>query len=116
LVGDDKSATAAAAKYKDSLQIARTVKLGKAKETGDAEFFVMLSNTGATTTIEGVHFISGDEKMKSYADALRTAKYGVSFPDGTPVRFLRRGGLSCSKVTGECIFVLFLPEDVRSVN
>jgi hypothetical protein len=38
------------------------------------------------------------------------------FPDSTPVKVLRRGILSCSTATGSCMFVLVLPDDVRTVD
>jgi hypothetical protein len=33
-----------------------------------------------------------------------------------PTQILRRGTLSCSSNTGECEFVMMLPEDVHSVD
>ena len=117
LVGADSKVTAATDKYHDEPQAERTVKLGKvAEETGSAEFFVMLAGGGSGTSVEGVKFVSGDDKLKVFTEALRSAKYGLTFPDDTPTKILRRGVLGCSKTTGECNFVLLLPEDVRSVN
>ena len=101
----------------NSLQDLRTIHLGKAKETGNADFFVLLSSgSGAKASVEGVKFISGDEKLKNFTDALRSADYHVTFPDDTPVKILRRGILSCSTTTGDCTFVLVLPDDVRTVD
>jgi Flp pilus assembly protein TadD len=118
LLGDDAKVDAAVTKYKDELQKVRTIDLGKvAKETGNAEFFVLLSRgTGSTATVESVKFVSGDEKLKSFSEALRTADYHLTFPDDTPVKILRRGMLSCSTATGNCTFVLMLPDDVRTVD
>jgi tetratricopeptide (TPR) repeat protein len=118
LSGGDAKADAAVAKYKEDLQRTRTIELGKvAKETASAEFFVLLSRgANSTATVEGVKFASGDEKLKRFTDALRTAEYRVTFPDDAPVKILRRGILSCSTVTGNCIFVLMLPDDVRTVD
>jgi hypothetical protein len=115
------------AKFKDDLQQLRTIDLGKvARETGSAEFFVLLSRglshaesgTGQSSaaTVEAVKFASGDEKLKLFTEALRTAEYRLTFPDETPVKILRRGTLSCSKTTGTCEFVLMLPDDVRTVD
>jgi tetratricopeptide (TPR) repeat protein/transglutaminase-like putative cysteine protease len=102
---------------KDELQTLRTIDLGKAKETGTAEFFVLLSGGGgAPAKTEGVRFVSGDEKLKIFADALHTAEYHLTFPDDNPVKILRRGILSCSTATGNCAFVLMLPDDVRTVD
>jgi tetratricopeptide (TPR) repeat protein len=104
-------------KRKEGLQEMRTIELGKAKETGNAEFFVLLSGgAGATARADAVKFVSGDEKLKSFTEALRTADYHLTFPDDTPVKILRRGILSCSTATGKCMFVLMLPDDVRTVD
>jgi tetratricopeptide (TPR) repeat protein len=118
LLGGDAKVDATVAKYKDELQKVRTIDLGKvAKETGNADFFVLLSRgTGSTATVESIKFISGDEKLKSFSEALRTADYHLTFPDDTPVKILRRGILSCSTATGNCMFVLMLPDDVRTVD
>jgi tetratricopeptide (TPR) repeat protein len=118
LTGSNTKADAAVAKYKDELQQVRTVDLGNvAKETGSAEFFVLLSRgKGSDATVEAVKFTSGDEKLKVFTDALRTAEYRLAFPDDTPVKILRRGILSCSTATGNCAFALILPDDVRTVD
>jgi tetratricopeptide (TPR) repeat protein/transglutaminase-like putative cysteine protease len=118
LSGGSAKVDATVAKYKDNLQQLRTIDLGKvAKETGDADFFVLLSRgKGSAATVEAVKFASGDEKLKVFTDALRTAEYRLSFPDDTPVKILRRGILSCSTTTGTCTFVLMLPDDVRTVD
>jgi tetratricopeptide (TPR) repeat protein len=122
LTGGNTKADAAVAKYKDDLQQSRTIDLGKvAKETGSAEFFVLLSRglgrgVSSAATVEAVKFAGGDEKLKVFTDALRTADYRLTFPDDTPVKILRRGILSCSTATGTCMFVLMLPDDVRTVD
>jgi len=127
LTGGSAKVDAAVAKYKEELQRSRTIDLGKvAKENGSAEFFVLLSRgpghpglgrgEGSAATVEGVKFASGDEKLKVFTDALRTADYPLTFPDETPVKILRRGVLTCSTATGNCTFVLMLPDDVRTVD
>jgi tetratricopeptide (TPR) repeat protein len=131
LTGGEARVDATVAKYKEDLQQLRTIDLGKvAKETGTADFFVLLSRgpghpdsahpgldrgEGSAATVEAVKFASGDEKLKVFTDALRTAEYRVTFPDDTPVKILRRGILNCS-TTGRCMFVLMLPDDVRTVD
>ena len=115
LAGGDAKADAAIARYKGELESLRTIDLGKAKETGNADFFVLL-NGGPTAKVDAVKFVSGDEKLKSYTEALRTADYHLVFPDDTPVKVLRRGTLSCSVTTGGCKFILTLPEEVRTVD
>jgi tetratricopeptide (TPR) repeat protein len=102
---------------KESLQSLRSIDLGKAKENGTAEFFVLLSGAvGSPAKAEAVRFVSGDDKLKVFTDALRTAEYHLTFPDDTPLKILRRGILSCSTATGNCTFVLILPDDVRTVD
>jgi hypothetical protein len=76
----------------------------------------MLIANKSGATVEGVKFVSGDDKLKVFSGALKSAKYNVTFPDETPTKILRRGLLSCSKLTGNCLFVMYLPEDVRSVD
>jgi tetratricopeptide (TPR) repeat protein len=105
------------AKDNASLQSLRTIDVGKAKENGNADFFVLLSGgAGAAAKAEAVKFVSGDEKLKVFTEALRTAEYRLTFPDDAPLRILRRGILSCSAATGNCMFVLMLPDDVRTVD
>jgi tetratricopeptide (TPR) repeat protein/transglutaminase-like putative cysteine protease len=117
LLKSDAKLNDAAKSAKQDLQSLRTIELGKAKETGSAEFFVLMSGGASTPTkAESVRFVSGDEKLKIFTDALRTAEYHLTFPDDTPVKILRRGVLSCSTATGNCTFVLILPDDVRTVD
>jgi tetratricopeptide (TPR) repeat protein len=117
LAGGDSKADAVVARYREELQHQSTVDLGKATQTGNADFFVLLSGgAGALAKVDAVKFVSGDEKLMSYTEALRTADYHLTFPDDTPVKVLRRGTLSCSVTTGKCEFSLMLPDDVRTVD
>lgn len=117
LLGSDEKVGATAGKHRYDLTAERTIQLGKvAKETASAEFFVMLTANKSGASVEGVKFVSGDEKIKPFGEALKTAKYNITFPDETPTKILLRGLLSCSKLTGNCMFVIYLPEDVRSVD
>ena len=117
LMGDNNKADAAIARSKDELQRLSTVDLGKATQTGNADFFVLLSGgAGAVAKVDAVKFVSGDEKLKSYTNALRTANFHLTFPDDTPVKILRRGTLSCSQATDNCRFMMTLPDDVRTVD
>ncbi len=109
---------------KEDLQSLRTIEVGKAtlnkdkqKQTGSADFFVLLSGgAGTPARAESVKFVSGDQKLKIFSDAIRTTQYRLTLPDDTPVKVLRRGILSCSTTTEKCIFVLMLPDDVRTVD
>jgi tetratricopeptide (TPR) repeat protein len=117
LAGGEAKADATVARYKDELEHLRTIDLGKATLTGNADFFVLISGgAGENGKVDAVKFVSGDEKLKSYTDALRTADYHLAFPDDTPVKVLRRGTLACSVASGTCKFVMTLPDDVRTVD
>ena len=117
LAGGDSKADAAVARYKEELQHLSTIGLGKATQTGNADFFVLLSGgAGSHGRVDAVKFVSGDEKLKSFTEALRTADYQLTFPDDTPVKILRRGTLSCSLTSGRCEFSLMLPDDVQTVD
>jgi tetratricopeptide (TPR) repeat protein len=117
LAGGDSKADAAIAHSKDELQHLSTIELGKATQTGNADFFILLSGgAGSTARVDAVRFVSGDEKLKAFSDALRTADYHLTFPDGTPLKVLRRGTLSCSVTNGKCEFAMILPDDVRTVD
>ncbi len=117
LAGGDAKADAAIARYKEELERLSTVDLGKATQTGNADFFILLDGgAGAVARVDAVKYISGDEKLKSFTGALRTADYHLTFPDDTPVKVLRRGTLSCTVTTGSCKFVMTLPDDVRTVD
>ncbi len=91
--------------------------MGKATQNGNADFFILLSGgAGSRAKVDAIKFVSGDERLKSYSDALRNADYHLMFPDDTPVKVLRRGTLACSVEKGKCEFVLMLPDDVRTVD
>ena len=117
LVGGDAKVSSAVEQHRIDLQQMRTVSLGKiAPAAGTADFFLLLSSSLQGTKVEGAKFISGDEQLKPLAENLRTVKIDFSFPDGVPTKILRRGTMTCSKDSGECQFVMMLPEDVHSVD
>jgi len=117
LVGGDGKVAGVLAKYKLELQDSRTVNVGKlTNQPGTAEFFVLLAPSGTGVVPESVKFVSGEEKLRSYTDALSKADYRFAMPDNTPAKILRRGALSCATGEKDCKFVLFLTDDVRSVD
>jgi hypothetical protein len=61
-------------------------------------------------------FISGNEKLRSFADIIPGAKFPPMFPDSTETRLLRRGILACTQQDSECTFVLMPAESVHSVE
>jgi Flp pilus assembly protein TadD len=101
----------------EELSLLRTTKLGALlKESASAEFFVLLApGSGGVAVVEELKFVRGDEKLRPFADTLRSANYGAVFPDDTPTKLVRRGILSCGKDSG-CSFVLLTPDSVNSMN
>ena len=117
LVGGDAKVSPAIDQHRLDFQALRTIKLGKAPAAGSADFFVVITATdNGSGKISAVKFISGEEKLKPLGDNLRDMKIDFSFPDNEPTKILRRGVLSCSQSTGECEFVMILPEDVHQVD
>jgi tetratricopeptide (TPR) repeat protein len=117
LLGGDSKTAPLIEKSKGELQNLRTVKLDKvAKQSGSAEFFVLFGSGASGVTVENVKFVSGEEKLRPFGDALRKLNYKFALPDDTPTKILRRGTLSCSDVNSDCTFVMQLTDDVRSVD
>jgi Flp pilus assembly protein TadD/transglutaminase-like putative cysteine protease len=102
---------------KPELATLRTLPAGNLlREDVKADFLVLLSPAEKTARANAVQFVSGSEKLRPFADRLRSLDYGPIFPDTSPVKLVRRGTLSCSAATGECAFLLLLPEDVHKAN
>jgi tetratricopeptide (TPR) repeat protein len=117
LVGGDAKVPPAIEQHRVDFESMRTVKLGKiAPSDGSADFFILMSPAPNGTRIEAAKFVSGDEKLKPLTENLRTAKIDFAFPDDGPAKILRRGTMTCTKSSGECSFVMVLPEDVHSVD
>jgi Flp pilus assembly protein TadD/transglutaminase-like putative cysteine protease len=94
-----------------------TIQVGKLlNESADADFFVLLSPSGQNANVEAVQFISGSEKLRPFAERLRSLNYGPVFPDDSPVRLVRRATLSCSAAAGKCVLLLVPPEDLHTLN
>lgn len=117
LAGGDAKVDALVEKHRDDLQRDRTLSVhNPAKLDGKAEFFILLSpGKGAEASVQNVLFVSGSDKLKPLADALRAAKFTQAFPDDTPVEIVRRGKLSCQP-DADCTLLLVLPGEVRSVD
>jgi tetratricopeptide (TPR) repeat protein len=100
-----------------SLQDHRTFNLTKFPNKPDkhatAEFFILLAPGPKTA---GVKFISGSQELRDAGQALAAAKISAVFPDDHPARIIRRGVLDCEPEVAGCVFVLFPPADVHSVN
>ena len=95
----------------------RTLAAGNSGDVdGSADFLLLLSPEGKSAKVDDVEFVSGSGKLRPLMDRLRTLDFGAIFPDDSPTKLVRRGTLTCSTGTGKCVFVLALPEDVRTVN
>jgi len=84
--------------------------------SGSGQFFVMLTAGSSGATIDGVKFISGDDKIRATSDSLTHLKVGMTFPDDTPTKILRRGILTCPATGSAGALVWVLPDDVHSVD
>jgi tetratricopeptide (TPR) repeat protein len=117
LVGEGK-VDQMTAEFHDELLHERTIVLkNPLKQTGTADFFILLSaGRKSYASIEDIRYLSGDDKLKSFEPGIRSVKFTQAVPDEAPVRLLRRGTLSCKSPGEDCILVLALPDDVKSVN
>jgi tetratricopeptide (TPR) repeat protein/transglutaminase-like putative cysteine protease len=99
------------------LQELRTVSVARTPGvSGEGQFFVMLTAGRSGATVDGVRFVSGDEKIRAMSEPLRHLQVGMAFPDDTPTKILRRGILTCPGSSETCSLVWILPDDVRSVD
>jgi hypothetical protein len=65
--------------------------------------------------VEAVRFISGDNSLRPFADAISTTSFGKMFPDPGPAKLLRRALLGCAPGSG-CAVTLILPDDAEPVK
>jgi tetratricopeptide (TPR) repeat protein len=78
---------------------------------GMADFVVLL---GGDARPEAVRFVSGDEKLRPLADAVRTLQFGPPLPDAAPAKILRRGTVNCEPKG--CSFILFPASHAQPVQ
>ncbi|MGA8222679.1 MAG: DUF3857 domain-containing protein [Candidatus Acidiferrales bacterium] len=104
-------------KARKELSGLRTFRAGKLlAENANADFLVLLSPGEKDARVDEVRFVSGSEKLRPFASNLRSIHFAGMFPDASPAKLMRRGTLTCSAATGDCVFTLVVPEDVRTVN
>lgn len=107
-------------KAKAELPALRSIAAGKLfAESVSAEFWILISpqgTGGSSTKVDAVRFAAGDEKLRPFGENLKHLDYGTMFPDASPVRLVRRGTLTCTAATGNCVFALAIPDDVLAVN
>jgi tetratricopeptide (TPR) repeat protein/cell division septation protein DedD len=114
LEGNHSLAARAEQMARDELSRLRSVKLpALSRDSVSAEFFVLIGPDGKA---QGVRFISGAESLHAAEDALKSASYKVSSPEGAAIKFLRRGVLACSREPMGCTFVLIPPDVVVTLR
>ncbi|HEX4002540.1 MAG TPA: DUF3857 domain-containing protein [Candidatus Acidoferrales bacterium] len=120
LLGGNSGMDALVKKAAPELVSARSFELkGLLKENATADFLILFSpagSDGATVKVDGSKFVSGSESLRPFADKLMSLDYGAVFPDASPARVVRRGTLTCSAESGDCVLQLVRPEDVHSIN
>ena len=119
LLGSADRAAAMAQQYLGQLPRERTIALDVTGSAGAAaDFFVLLDNRSGRGAVENVLFISGDEALARFGDALRRATFDAAFPDSAPAKLLRRGTLSCAGTgrSASCRFVMMLPADAQAAQ
>jgi len=86
------------------------------KEPADAEFFIVIAPDAARKAqVVDVKFIKGAESLKPLGAQLKSMKYALVFPDGSPTKIVRRGVLLCP-TAGPCTFTLVSPDLITSVD
>jgi tetratricopeptide (TPR) repeat protein/transglutaminase-like putative cysteine protease len=104
----DDQMKAAAAKF----DVDPKVDLGAAsKNDGTADFAFVFA---PGPRVEGVKFLSGDDKLKTLNDKLATLKFPVEFPDTTPTKIVRRGTVTCK--SDACTLTLQASDEVISAE
>ena len=73
-----------------------------------ADFFVVFGKSG----VDGVRFITGDERLKALADALKRLPVANLFPDDGPAKIVRRGTMTCTAAS--CTFRMVPVGDVKA--
>jgi len=117
LVGGETRVPAELEKTRSERQQMRTISVPRAGNlSGNAEFLIMLTGGTSGIAVDGVKFVSGDDKLRTMVEPLRHAKIPMAFPDSTPTKIFRRGVMDCSGTARDCTFVMLVPDDVRSVD
>lgn len=114
LLGGNERIDAMVAKAKPELLQQRTFALGKLlDQKADATFAILLSpagTDGSSAQVDDVRFVSGSDLVRPLGDKIKSINFGAIFPDAAPVKLVLDGRLSCTD-SGDCSFLLFLPDD-----
>jgi Flp pilus assembly protein TadD len=117
LLGGNEQIARLVDEAKPELVELRTIPAGKLlDEKAGADFLILLSPGGKEARVDAVQFVKGSEKLRPFAERLRSLDYGPMFPDESPARLVRRATLTCAQGTDECVLLLLLPEDVRTLD
>lgn len=96
------------------LQELRTLRLPNAsKRSAGFEFFVSIL---PGDKVDEVKFMRDDAETQAWSGELRKLKFPAEFPDDVPTKIIRRGVLSCSSFSKECMIVLTPPDTVQTLN
>lgn len=110
LVGE-KSVEKTLNERRNALALARTVELNWPKQDTNGEVLFTFGTTGEPQNVKQLSHASAlDSRMAE----LRGLKFAFSFPDTSTEGFVRKGLVSCSKISG-CRVVL-LPADATSIG
>lgn len=77
------------------------------------EFFVLFA---PGPKVAAVKFLNPQDPFPGAQEAVKAAKFDLSFPDTGPEQILRRGFLDCEPEITDCTIALIPVADVRSVN
>lgn len=112
VLGDQKKADAEIKKVTGKYDSDTKVDLGAlSNEDGKADFAFVFA---PGPKVEGVKFLSGDDKLRALDNKLATVKYPVEFPDSTPTKLVRRGTVTCK--SDECTLTLQAADEVISAE
>jgi tetratricopeptide (TPR) repeat protein len=100
-----------------NLQDHRTFNLtkfpNKPAKHASAEFFILFA---PGPKVAAVKFITGSQDLRDAGLGLAAVKVAAVFPSDHPAQIIRRGVLDCEPEVPGCVFVLFPPNEVHSVN
>lgn len=115
LLGGNSQIDALVEQARPELAVLRQIPAGKLDaEDVQADFLILLSPGEKSARVEDARFIGGSERLKPFAERLRSLEYGVVFPNRTPVKLVRRATLACAAKTGDCTLTLIRPEDLAA--
>jgi Flp pilus assembly protein TadD len=118
LLGGNSRIDSLVAQAKPELEKLRTIPAGKydGHKDAHADFLVLLSRGEKKPRVDGIRFLTGDESLRPLADRLRSLDFGAIFPDASHVQLLRRGTLTCSPKSAECLFTVTVPGNIHVAN